>query len=234
MLSWPSLFHVEQALSVTGFQGHPAPGEAPDLAALLAAILPEMPARERSVARERLAGYASLVAQWASRVNLVSLQDLPHFAERHVVAALALRPAMRSVPHDNVIDVGSGAGLPGIPLAITLPSSTVTLVESRRRRANFLRQATRQLALHNVQVVCSRVEDWSPPIQADMILSRAVSDPETLLRLAGHCLTPAGFLLVTSGPRTENRIAEMSAFLTLQSAHLKPRQALLLYPSQRP
>ncbi|MFP6590731.1 MAG: hypothetical protein VCE12_09440, partial [Candidatus Latescibacterota bacterium] len=61
---------------MTGFQGHPAPGEAPDLATLLAAILPEMPARERSVARERLAGYASLVAQWAPRVNLVSLQDL--------------------------------------------------------------------------------------------------------------------------------------------------------------
>ena len=56
MLSWPSLFHVEQALSVTGFQSHPAPGEAPDLATLLAAILPEMSARERSVARERLAG----------------------------------------------------------------------------------------------------------------------------------------------------------------------------------
>ena len=204
------------------------------MATLLAVVLPEVSVRERSVARERLAGYTSLVAQWAPRVNLVSPQDLPHFAERHVVAALALRPAMRSVPHDNVIDVGSGAGLPGIPLAITLPSSRVTLVEARRRRANFLRQAVRQLALRNVQVVCGRVEDWSPPIQADMILSRAVSDPGTLLRLAGHCLAPAGFLLVTSGPRTENRIADMSAFLALQSAHVKPWQALLLHPSQRP
>ena len=208
-------------------------GDTGTLATVLEAVAPELSTSQRSAARQRLVAYGSLVARWAPKVNLVSNEDLPRFMERHVLAALALRPAVRGVSHGHIVDVGSGAGLPGIPLAITLSQSMVTLVESRRRRAHFLRQAARELALSNITVVCSRVEDWNPPQKADLILSRAVTDPASLARFAGHCLAPAGFLLVTSGPRTQARTHEMCAFLTLQSDHVKPLQALLAYPGPR-
>ena len=228
------LFHVEQRpTGVRPEVGHSDSGDARTLAAVLEAVTPEFSSSQRSDARRRLVAYGSLVAKWAPKVNLVSNQDLPRFMERHVQAALSLRPAVRGVSHEQIVDVGSGAGLPGIPLAITLPQTTVTLVESRRRRAHFLRQAARELALTNVTVVSRRVEDWSPPKKADLILSRAVTDPASLARLAGHCLAPAGFLLVTSGPRTQDRTHGMSAFLLLQSDHVKPLQALLAYPGAR-
>ena len=164
----------------------------------------------------RLERYVHLVEQWAPKVNLVSLEDVPHFMTRHIHPALALGPLLRAVPHRRILDVGSGSGLPGLPIAISMPGSEVTLVESRRRRANFLRHVVRDLALDNVKVVCSRVEDWEPPNFFDVIMSRAVTSPTALAALTSHCRSPAAFQLTTTGPRAAGGVALVrSAILPL-------------------
>lgn len=180
----------------------------------------------------QLRRYVQLVEKWAPKVNLVSLDDVPHFMERHVVPALALGPLVRSLPHRRVLDVGSGSGLPGLPLAIQLPGSAITLIESRRRRANFLRQCVRELALVNVTVVCARVEEWSPPCRFDLIVSRAVTAPGKLASLTGHCLAACGFQLTTAGPRSaEDPLLVRGA--SLWSSHRSSSARLVLAHPQR-
>lgn len=196
------------------------------------AMAPTLTAPSLASATRAMREYAGLISHWATKVNLVSVNDLPYLAQRHILPALSLRAPICAVRHANIVDVGSGAGLPAIPLAITLPESQFTLVESRRRRVNFLRHVVRQLRLTNVQIVGARIEAWRPSTKADIVLSRAVTDAENLARLAGHCLAPSGLLLVTTGPRTANRYTGLRAVLSLQDDRLKQAQAFLAQPDR--
>ena len=176
--------------------------------------------------------YVALVRKWALKVNLVALEDLPVFMERHVAPALGLVSLIRSLPHARLLDVGSGVGLPGIPLAVALPGSCVILVESRRRRANFLKHAVRTLGLENASVVCARVEDWEAPAPVDLVMSRAVTGLGALASLTSHCLSPAGFLLVTTGPDSNRRTRGMRSLVKVLGTSQQPAQALLAYPNR--
>jgi 16S rRNA (guanine527-N7)-methyltransferase len=168
---------------------------------------------------ELLSRYAHLLARWAPRVNLVAVADLPHLLERHLGPALHLRPVLQALPHRRIVDVGSGAGLPALPLAITMPGTHWTLVESRRRRVSFLRQAVRELELqHAVDVVGSRVEDWIPEMTCDVVTSRAVAEPMVLDRLAAHTLTSGGFFLTTRGPRSDGEALPVGPSLCILTA----------------
>ena len=159
-----------------------------------------MAAGARQAATAALLGYLRILARWNERLNLVSEADRAAVWERHLVPSLRLRPSILGVRHESVVDLGSGAGFPGIPLAITLPASRFTLVESRRRRASFLRAAIRELSLDNAEVVNERIEEWRPESRADVVLARAVADPEKIATLVAHILAPDGYLLVTLPP----------------------------------
>ena len=151
-------------------------------------------------AEDCLREYSDLLLRWAVRTNLVSAGDLPRLATRHILPALHLRSTVRSICHDRIADVGSGAGLPGLPLAVTMPEATFHLVESRHRRASFLRHAVRTLKMTNVQVVHERVELWRPHLPVDLVLSRAVTSLDRLQELTSRCLAPHGLLLVALPP----------------------------------
>jgi len=185
---------------------------------------------EDPATRASLDAYAEIVRAWAPKTNLVSQVDLPDFVDRHILPALALRPIIQALPHRRLLDVGSGAGLPGIPLAITLPSSRITLIESRRRRANFLRHVVRSLALTNVTVVCERVEAWTATNSFDIVMSRAVTDLASLALMARSCLHSAGFLLVTTGPETGHRNSGMRATLPIVERFPAALTALVAHP----
>lgn len=138
-------------------------------------------------------------------MNLVSSEDRHAIVDKHLIPSLLLRPSLLGVRHGSVLDLGSGAGFPGIPLAVTTRDSRFTLVESRRRRASFLRAVIRELALDNATVVNRRIEEWCPGRPADVALARSVAAPDRVAGLVEHVLARDGFLLVTLPPGARGR-----------------------------
>jgi len=117
-----------------------------------------------------LEAYGTLVGRWQHVTNLTGARDAAQFAREHVVDCLALAPHLAT---GRVLDVGSGAGLPGIVIAIVRPDLALTLLEPRARRARFLTQVSIELALPNVDVVCARAETYRSPGAYDYVVSRA-------------------------------------------------------------
>ncbi len=141
----------------------------------------------------RLGTYLDLLERWNRVHNLTAVRDRNAMIERHVAESLALRPALRG---RRIADVGSGAGLPGIPLAIVEPERQFTLIESRAKRTAFLRHVKSELALANVDVIEARVEDLRDAAPFDTVLARAVASLPEIARLAGHLLGARGVMLV--------------------------------------
>lgn len=139
-----------------------------------------------------LRAYIHLLYHWANKLNLVSLNEIDVLATRHIWRALAMLPHVQSVPNHTIIDIGSGSGLPAIPLKICLPDSQFYLVESRRKRANFLREVIRRLELKKIEVVNQRIEDWADDVLGDVITARAVANPTEIKKwVKGHIATPS-------------------------------------------
>jgi 16S rRNA (guanine527-N7)-methyltransferase len=141
----------------------------------------------------RLDAYLDLLERWNRVHNLTAVKERNAMIERHIGESLALRPALRG---NRIADVGSGAGLPGIPLAIVEPERQFTLIESRAKRAAFLRHVKTELALANVDVIEARVEDLRDAAPFDTVLARAVASLPEIARLAGHLLGARGVMLV--------------------------------------
>lgn len=125
-----------------------------------------------------LARYAALVIKWNRVANLTGARRADEFARKFIVDALAVTPYVTGT---EIADIGSGAGLPGMVLAIALPTRSFHLVEPRARRARFLEQARIELGLANVQVHCARAEDWNPPAPLDTLICQAVGPLDYLL-----------------------------------------------------
>ena len=197
------MFHVEQKPTRAGRPMHPEMTDRETdqgLAMVLEDVCPDLTPAGREAAMAALLGYLQILTRWNEKMNLVSTADRGTICARHLIPSLLLRPSLVGVRHGSVVDLGSGAGLPGIPLAVTTPESRFTLVESRRRRASFMRAVIRELSLDNARVVNQRIEDWRPTVPADVALARSVAAPDRVADLARHVLAPDGFLLVTLPP----------------------------------
>ena len=172
-----------------------------DLACLdpgLESLCPEVSLSVRQGWVCALTAYARLLFRWSNRMNLIAPGDRARLASRHLMPSLALRPAIVSRQHACVLDVGSGAGLPGIPLKITLPESTFILLESRRRRTSFLHQVVRHLSLTKTEIVHSRLEDWpGSDLPIDIAVTRATMAPPDLLTMVSPCLPRHGVIVTT-------------------------------------
>ncbi len=140
----------------------------------------------------RLAEYLALLERWNKVHNLTGITDHGEMIQRHLVESLAFKPYVKGT---RIADVGSGAGLPGIPLAITSPEADFTLIESRGKRVRFLRHVQGALGLANVSVEQSRAEDLTPASPFDTVLARAVAALPELLTLSRHLLARDGILL---------------------------------------
>ena len=128
-----------------------------------------------------LESYAYLLYEGSLKLNLVSPADRDVLVRRHIWRALSMGPFIEAIPNKTILDVGSGSGIPAIPLKIYFPKSRFYLLESRRKRANFLRNVIRKLNLEGISVINSRVEDWKDEVIADVVTARSVANP-TLLR----------------------------------------------------
>ena len=125
---------------------------------------------------------------------------------RHLLDSLS---AATYIKGPRVLDVGSGAGLPGFPLAVVLPQFSVTLVESRKNKAQFLLYAAAKLGLKNIEVVCERVERYEPPTKFDTLVSRAFASISKLVEKAGHLCASEGRILALKGRDPGPELAAM-------------------------
>lgn len=140
--------------------------------------------------------YVALLQRWNRVYNLTAVIDAETMIHRHLLDSLAVAPFLQGT---RFIDVGSGAGLPGVPLAIWRPEHQVTLLDSSGRKTRFLTQTKIELRLDNVRIVQTRVEDWQEAEKFDGVLSRAFASLPDFVRCAGHLAAPGGALYALKG-----------------------------------
>jgi 16S rRNA (guanine527-N7)-methyltransferase len=159
----------------------------------------------------RLLAYVALLAKWNRAYSLTAVNDPGQMVTHHLLDSLAALPALeQAVPAiRRVADIGSGAGLPGIPLAVARPRWEVALVEPSQKKAAFLRQAVIELALGNVEVVARRAEQWHPAARFDVVVSRALAELADFAAVAGHLCAPGGRLAAMKGVHPDAELAQL-------------------------
>ena len=140
-----------------------------------------------------LAAFVTLLLKWNEVYNLTGVRGADEVVDRHFVESFALRPLLRGT---RVADVGTGGGLPGVPLAIVEPDRHFTLIESRAKRVRFLRHAVAELGLKNTEVAHGRAEDLPVTQPFATVLARAVAPPAELLSICRHLTAPGSILLL--------------------------------------
>lgn len=162
--------------------------------------------------------YMSLLLYWNRYSNLTRITEPEQMVLRHVLDALAIHTFIQPTTA-QLADVGTGPGIPGIPLAIVQPSLHVLLIESNGKKVRFLREAVRQLQLTNVDIFPDRAEKCLYHRRFDYITARAVASLTGILRVGGHLLHPQGALLAMKGQRPDNEIAELPPEWKAEAIH---------------
>lgn len=147
--------------------------------------------------QEKLLAYLALMHKWNRVYNLTAVRDEGKMLTHHLLDSLAVVPHVREAK--ILLDVGSGAGLPGIPLALALPDTQVTVLDSNHKKTTFMRQAKMQLALANVTVVCERAEKYQSKQIFNVVISRAFAELTDFAAMAGHLVAPGGLLIAMKG-----------------------------------
>lgn len=155
-----------------------------------------------SISSNQLMDYLSLLQKWNQAYNLTAIRNLKDMITHHLLDSLAIIPWINGT---RLLDVGTGAGLPGIPLAIALPDMHVTLLDSNGKKMRFLREVKRALKLENIEIVQSRVEAYHPSSGFDTVTSRAFSTMDAFIQCSHHLVSQQGIWLAMKGryPETE-------------------------------
>ncbi len=146
--------------------------------------------------RDRLIDYLVLLDRWNGAYNLTAIRDPGEMVSRQLLDSLSILPLL---PRGTIVDVGSGAGLPGIPLAIAHQNSSFTLLDANGKKARFLAQCKLSLGLDNVRIVHSRVEAHTPSPGYDAVVSRAFASMYKLLQLTSHLVGRGGYWVAMKG-----------------------------------
>ena len=156
--------------------------------------------------RQKLLDYLTLLEKWNKVHNLTAVRDPGEMVTLHLLDSLSVLPHIKN---GRLLDVGSGAGLPGIPLAIARPDLQVTVMDSNHKKASFMRQAKAVLGINNLEVVCGRVEGFRPEHKFDMVISRAFSDLAEFMRLTSHLCAENGVWLAMKGVYPHEELAQV-------------------------
>ena len=148
-----------------------------------------------------LAAFVELLLKWNKVYNLTGVRGADEIVDRHLVESFALRALLQGT---HVADVGSGGGLPGLPLAIVEPERRFTLIESRAKRVRFLRHVVAELELTNTEVAHCRAEDLTVTRPFDTVLARAVAPPVELLEVCRHLMTSGSILLLLTATHLQD------------------------------
>lgn len=164
----------------------------------------------------KLLAYLDLLQKWNKTFSLTALRDPERAVSHHLLDSLAILPYLSG---DSLLDVGSGGGQPGIPLAIARPDLRITLLDSNSKKTAFLRQAVIELRLTNIVVHCGRVEQYRPPAHFTAIVSRAFSELADFVVLTRQLLAPGGRWLAMKGVWPHEEIARLPNEVSVESEH---------------
>ena len=152
----------------------------------------------------RLTAFVLLLTKWNKAYNLTAVREPEAMISYHLLDCLAIRPWIKG---ERILDVGSGAGLPGMVLAIADPELDCVLLDSNGKKTRFLNQAAFELKLDNVEVVCARAEAFNTQQLFSTVTARAVASVDQLYRITGHLLARDGRLLAMKGPLVDRELA---------------------------
>jgi 16S rRNA (guanine527-N7)-methyltransferase len=161
----------------------------------------------------QLINYVLLMHKWNKTYNLTSVRDPRDMVIKHIVDSIAVAPFLDKIRY---IDVGTGPGLPGIPLAIICPDKQFVLLDSLGKRVRFMRQVAYELKIANIQPVQSRVEDFVPDIEIDGVLSRAFASLKDMLHWCQHLVDSHGVFIALKGQLPTNELEELPLGFILQ------------------
>lgn len=179
----------------------------------LASGLKELGLNLDAPTQQRLLDYVALLQKWNRIYNLTAVRDPQKMLIQHLLDSLAVMPHLSG---RRIIDVGTGAGLPGIPLALANPALEITLLDSNHKKTTFLRQACLELGLTTTKVVCERVEAWRPEEKYEVVISRAFSDLAEFAGLALHLCNDNGVILAMKGVYPHEELTRLPATVALQ------------------
>lgn len=183
---------------------------------ILARALTDLQLELTSQQCDMLVEYINLMAKWNKAYNLTSVRDPEQMMTKHVVDSLA---CAHLITQDHLIDVGTGPGLPGIPLAIAFPTKSFVLLDSLGKRVRFMLQVKHALGLQNITPVQSRVEDYHPAEPFDAVLSRAFASLKDMLHWCQHLVNSEGKFLALKGQLHTNELDEVSNHFHVDSVN---------------
>lgn len=167
--------------------------------------------------QSKLINYVELLDKWNKTYNLTAVRKPSEMVTRHLLDSLSICPYLRG---KHILDVGTGAGLPGIPLAITFPDRSFTLLDSNNKKTRFVTQAVSELELSNVDVIQSRVENFQSPELFDTITTRAYSAIGGMVEQTSHLLAAEGVFLAMKGTNPVAEIDELPSNYVIDKSHV--------------
>ena len=164
-----------------------------------------------------LLAYLELLAKWNRAYNLTAVRDPAQMVVRHLLDSLVIAPYLRG---NDLLDVGSGAGLPGVPMAILFPQRNFDLLDSNGKKTRFLFQVKTDLCLDNMRVHHQRVESFQPPELYDAVLSRAFASLVDMVSCCRHLLAPGGNFFAMKGAYPGEELEAVAALCEIRAVHV--------------
>ncbi|TVO37164.1 16S rRNA (guanine(527)-N(7))-methyltransferase RsmG [Vibrio algivorus] len=184
----------------------------------LDSLLSQTDLKVSELQRDQLIGYVQMLDKWNKAYNLTSVRNPMDMLVKHIMDSIVVSPYLSG---ERFIDVGTGPGLPGIPLAIMNPDYQFTLLDSLGKRIRFIKQVLHELSIHNVEPVQSRVEEFQPEVGFDGVISRAFASMMDMVEWCHHLpKADGGVFLALKGQLPEDEIAQLPESLMVSQVHV--------------
>ncbi len=151
--------------------------------------------------------YIQLLQEWNQAYNLTAIKEPKQIVTRHIINSLSVLPYIKGM---HCLDVGTGAGLPGIVLALSQPDKQWVLLDNSQKKIRFLQHVKHQLCIDNIEIIRSRIEEYVPTISFDTVICRAFAPLKRLLQQTGHLVTFSNQLLAMKGEAVDDEIQELT------------------------